>query len=57
MLIKNIIFGEKYFEHVGELKYTNHSTGDIGKVKMIERNWDGTVYLLIDEIECLQYIS
>lgn len=43
MLIKNIIFGEKYFEHVGELKYINYATGDVGIVRMTERNWDGTV--------------
>jgi hypothetical protein len=24
MLIKNLVFGERYFEHVGKIKYVNH---------------------------------
>lgn len=24
MLIKNLVFGERYFEHVGKIKYINH---------------------------------
>lgn len=43
MLIKNLIFGEKYFEHVGDIQFKNHKTGDIGFLRMQERNWDDTV--------------
>ncbi|CAD8176128.1 unnamed protein product [Paramecium octaurelia] len=36
MHIKNLVFGEKYFEHVGKLKYINHQTGDVGIVDLRE---------------------
>lgn len=36
MLIKNLLFGERYFEHVGKIKYTNHRTGDFGIVDLKE---------------------
>ncbi|CAD8063109.1 unnamed protein product [Paramecium primaurelia] len=36
MLVKNLIFGERYFEHVGKIKYINHQTGDIGIVDLRE---------------------
>lgn len=45
MLVKNLIFGEKYFEHIGDIEYKNHTTGEIGVLHLKERNWDDSVYI------------
>lgn len=42
-----------YFEHVGEVRYFNHKNGDIGILTLKERNWDGNVNNIINNLECL----
>lgn len=39
--LKNIIFGTMYVEHYGEMTFNNHTTGDIGKLILKERSWNG----------------
>lgn len=39
--LRNMIAGEKYLEHVGEMKVVNHSTGDYGLVEFKEGTGGG----------------
>ena len=39
--INNIIMGTIYVDNIGEIDYTNHTTGDIGHISLKKRGWGG----------------
>ena len=41
--VKNILFGEMYIDHVGEMKFRNHTTRETGSLTLIERGWGDKV--------------
>lgn len=39
--VQNIIFGNMYIDNYGEMKFTNHTTGESGVLHLTERSWNG----------------
>jgi hypothetical protein len=41
--IKNILFGDMYIDHVGDMNFKNFSTGDTAVLTLKERGWNNKV--------------
>lgn len=38
---KNLIIGQQYLDHYGEMQFRNDTTGDTGVLKLTEKGWNG----------------
>ena len=41
-VVKNLIFGQMYIEHIGEMKVENYQTGEVCVIDFKAEGWYGT---------------